>query len=178
MAQPERMRTRVLVCYATAAGSTAGIAERIADVIGAAGCEVSCRPAGPDVELSGIDAVVLGSAVPDMAWLPGALEVQSRIPQSGLPVWCFSVGSVEPTGVLTRRLARMEAEQVQTGFPAGLNVRDHRVFRGVVMRDGVPWWGRLFYRAVGGRAGDHRNWRGIEEWAGRIAAEMTADELS
>jgi flavodoxin len=31
------MRTRVLVCYATAAGSTAGIAERIAEVIGAAG---------------------------------------------------------------------------------------------------------------------------------------------
>src|SRR5689334_4590674 len=172
------MRTRVLVCYATAAGSTAGIAERIAEVIGAAGHDVSCRPAGPDVDLSGFDAVVLGSAVHDMAWLPSALEVESRIPQSGLRVWCFSVGSVEPKGALTRRVARMEAERVRTGFPAALQICDHRVFRGVVTRDGVPWWGRLFYRAVGGRPGDRRNWRGIEEWAGRIAADMTADELS
>ena len=178
MAQPGRMRRRVLVCYATAAGSTAGIAERIAEVLGAAGCAVSCRPAGPDLDLSGVDALVLGSAVHDMAWLPSALEMLMRIPQNSLPVWCFSVGSVEPRGALTRMLARREAEQVQTGFPVALEVRDHRVFRGVLVRDGVAWWGRLFYRAVGGRSGDHRNWPGIEEWAGHIAAELTADELS
>jgi len=173
MAQPGRMRTRVLVCYATAAGSTAEIAARIAGVIGAAGCDVSCRAAGPDLDLAGTDALVVGSAVHDMAWLPGALEVLSRIPQSDLPVWCFSVGSVEPRGALTGLLARMEANQVQTGFPAGFRMRDHRVFRGVLVQEGVAWWGRLFYRVVGSRAGDHRNWRAIEEWARRIAADLT-----
>lgn len=170
------MRTRVLVCYATAAGSTAEIAARIAEVIGAAGFDVACRPApGPDLDLSGTDAVVVGSAVHDMAWLPGGLEVLPRISQSGLPVWCFSVGSVEPRGALTGLLARMEAKQVQAGFPAGFRMRDHRVFRGVLVREGVGWWGLLFYRVVGSRSGDHRNWRGIEEWARRIAGDLTVD---
>jgi menaquinone-dependent protoporphyrinogen oxidase len=172
------MGTRVLVCYATAAASTAGIAARIAEVIGATGCAVSCQPAGPDLDLSGVDALVLGSAVHDMAWLPAALEVMARIPRDGLPVWCFSVGAVEPKGPLTRLLARLEAERVQAGFPAGLTPRDHRVFRGVVVLDGVPWWGRLFYRVVSGPDGDHRNWHRVEGWAAGIAAGLAADELS
>lgn len=172
------MRTRVLVCYATAAGSTAGIAARIAEVIGATGCDVSCRPAHPDLDLAGVDALVLGSAVHDMAWLPAALDVMMRIPRHSMPVWCFSVGSVEPRGPLTRLVARLEAERVQAGFPAGLTTRGHRVFRGVVVLDGVAWWGRLFYRVVSGRAGDHRNWSGVEDWAAGIAADLTADEMS
>lgn len=176
MAQPGRMATRVLVCYASAAGSTAGIAARIAEVIAAAGGEVTCRPATPDLDLSDVDALVLGSAVHDMAWLPAAREVLTRVPRRALPVWCFSVGAVEPRGPLTRLLARQEAARVQAGFPAGVTPRDHRVFRGVVVLDGVAWWGRLFYRLVSGRAGDHRDWRGVEEWAAGIAAGLTADE--
>jgi hypothetical protein len=54
-------------------------------------------------------------------------------------------------------------------------MRDHGVFRGVLVREGLAWWGWLFYRAVGSRAGDRRNWRGIEEWARRIAADLTVD---
>jgi len=41
---------------------------------------------------------------------------------------------------LTGLLARMEAKQVQAGFPAGFRMRDHRVFRGVLVREGVGWW--------------------------------------
>jgi menaquinone-dependent protoporphyrinogen oxidase len=58
---------RVLVAYATAAGSTAGIAERIAEILRTTGCEAACRPAGPDVDPAGFDALVLGSAVHNMA---------------------------------------------------------------------------------------------------------------
>jgi menaquinone-dependent protoporphyrinogen oxidase len=58
----------VVVTYATAAGSTAGIAERIASVLRDGGCDVDCGPAGPAVDLEQVDAVVVGSAVHDMAW--------------------------------------------------------------------------------------------------------------
>jgi menaquinone-dependent protoporphyrinogen oxidase len=61
---------RVLVSYATAAGSTAGIAERIAGVLRTASRDAVCRPADPDPDLADFDALVLGSAVHDMAWLP------------------------------------------------------------------------------------------------------------
>src|SRR5688572_6065404 len=42
--------TRVLVGYATAAGSTTGIAERIAAILHDAGGDVTCRPVGHDLD--------------------------------------------------------------------------------------------------------------------------------
>jgi menaquinone-dependent protoporphyrinogen oxidase len=166
---------RVLVTYATAAGSTGGVAERIAEVLRVGGCTVVCRPAGPDLDLSGFDALVVGSAVHDMAWLPGAVDVMRRAGGSVTgPVWCFSVGGVNPHGRLTWYLARKEADRVARQFPAGITVRDHRVFGGVVETRGAPLWARLFYRLTGVRAGDHRDWPAIEAWAAQVAAALTA----
>jgi menaquinone-dependent protoporphyrinogen oxidase len=162
--------SRVLVAYATAAGSTAGIAERIADVLSDAGCEVRCRPAGPDVELDGVDALVLGSAVHDMAWLPPAVDLIRRAAASGpRSLWCFSVGGVSPRGRITSAMAAREARRIERQFPAGLELRDHRLFGGIVEMAGVPLWGRAFYRMTGGRSGDHRDWPAINAWATGIA---------
>lgn len=168
---------RVLVSYATAAGSTAGIGDRIADVLRTAGCDVLLRPAGPDLDLAGFDAVVLGSAVHDMAWLPEGAAVLRRAAVSpcGL-VWCFSVGAVNPHGRFTRYLAKKEAEQLERQFPTGFTAREHRVFGGVVEMRSVPLWGRLFARLSGGRGGDNRDWPAIEAWAESIAAAVIAAE--
>lgn len=170
---------RVLVCYATAAGSTRGIAERLADRIRTdldgtrlAGAEVRCRPAGPDLDPAGVDALVVGSAVHSMAWLPEATAVLDRAAGSTAPVWVFSVGGVDPRGPLTRRLADGERARIERAFPAGFAPRDHRVFGGIVVMTGVPLWGRVFWRLIGGRPGDHRNWPAIEEWADGIAAAL------
>jgi hypothetical protein len=108
---------RILVAHASAAGSTVGIAERIADTLRRGGCEVVCRPAGAAVNPRAFDGLVLGSAVHDMAWLPPALAMLREV--------------AEPPG--------------------------HR----------------LFYRALGGRTGDHRNWPAIEGWSDAILAELT-----
>jgi menaquinone-dependent protoporphyrinogen oxidase len=164
---------RVVVTYATATGSTAGIAERIATALRAGGCEVDCDPAGPAVDLEGADAVVVGSAIHDMAWLPPALDVLHRLTaiQHG-SVWCFSVGAVTPRGRFTRFLAAQEAVRVAQGFPAGFHARQHEVFGGVVRMHGVPLWGRLFYRLAGARPGDHRDWAAIERWAACVAAAL------
>ena len=88
-------RTRVLVGYATAAGSTEGIAERITAVLRGAGAAVVCSPVGPDLDPTTFDAVVLGSAVHDMAWLTPALDFLGRVPAVATPrLWCFSVGGL------------------------------------------------------------------------------------
>jgi menaquinone-dependent protoporphyrinogen oxidase len=163
---------RVLVAYATAAGSTAGIAERIAEILRSAGCEVACRPAGPGVDPAGFDALVLGSAVHNMAWLPSAHELLQRAATGERPVWCFSVGGVSPRGRYTRYVTSREAEQVATQFPAGFTPREHRVFGGVVKMGGMPLWNRLVYRLSGARAGDQRDWQAIEAWARRIAGDL------
>jgi menaquinone-dependent protoporphyrinogen oxidase len=166
----------VLVAYATAAGSTAGVAERIANVASTAGCTVVCRPAGPNLDVTGFDGFVLGSAVHDMAWLPSALELLRRVDASGdRPVWCFSVGGINPRGRFTRYVARREAERVSKQFPVGFSPRQHRVFAGVVTVDGTPLWGRLVYRLTGARAGDNRDWPAIETWATNVAAALITE---
>jgi len=164
--------TRVLVCYATAAGSTEGVAERIAATLRSSGVQVVCRPVGPDVDPAAFDALVLGSAVHDMAWLRPAIDFLDRVP-AGTPSWFFSVGGVEPRGTLTRRMTDLEIRRVEQAFPSALRGREHRLFAGVVQMKGTPLWGRIFWRLIGGRDGDHRNWPAIGDWARGIAAELS-----
>ena len=164
---------RVLVGYATAAGSTAGIAERIADTLRERGCAVVCRPVGPDLDPSGYDALVVGSAVHDMAWLRPAVDFLGRVPAGdGMRVWCFSVGGMTPAGPVTRRMTTREVRRVEEGFPPGCRAREHRFFGGIVELKEVPLWGRLFWRVFGGRSGDHRDWPAVESWARQIAAAL------
>ena len=166
--------TRVLVGYATAAGSTAGIAERIAARLRDRGVDVTCRPVGPDLDPGAFDAFVLGSAVHNMAWLRPALDFLGRLPSTGnRPTWCFSVGGVDPHGAVTQRLTAREVIKVEQGFPPGFRARGHRFFGGVVVMQGIPLWGKAFWRLMGGRPGDHRDWPGIDAWADEIAAALT-----
>ncbi|WP_040340001.1 flavodoxin domain-containing protein [Candidatus Blastococcus massiliensis] len=165
----------VLVAYATAAGSTAGIAERIAAVLTGAGSRTVCAPAGPELDPAPFDALVIGSAVHEMAWLPDALELLRRAAGTGRPVWCFSVGGLaHPDGRRTRWMARGELDRIERGFPPGLTPRDHSLFAGVVDVRRSPLWGRVFYRLTGSSSGDHRDWPAIEAWAGKVAASLQA----
>jgi menaquinone-dependent protoporphyrinogen oxidase len=167
--------TRVLVGYATAAGSTTGIAERIAATLREAGGDVTCRPVGPDLDPAAFDVLVVGSAVHNMSWLRPALDFVGRIPAEGnRPTWCFSVGGVAPHGPLTRRLTSSETHRVERGFPSSFRPREHRFFGGVVEMRGLPLWGKAFWRLMGGRPGDHRDWPAIESWARQIATTQVA----
>ena len=66
-------------------------------------------------------------------------------------------------------MAAREARRIEQQFPAGLELRDHRLFGGIVEMAGVPLWGRCVYRMTGGRPGDHRDWPAINAWATGIA---------
>jgi menaquinone-dependent protoporphyrinogen oxidase len=162
----------VLVGYATANGSTAGIAERIAAGLRGSGCEVDCRPVGADLPPGGFDAIVLGSAVHNMAWLRPAIDFLHRIPGT-TPTWFFSVGGVQPSGAVTRRLTDLEITRVEQGFPAQFRGREHKLFVGVVHMAGLALWGRIFWRLIGGRDGDHRDWPAIDRWAAAIGADLS-----
>ncbi|MGY1782548.1 flavodoxin domain-containing protein [Geodermatophilus sp. SYSU D01036] len=165
---------RVLVGYATAAGSTRGVAERVAARLTDAGCVVDLRPAGQEVDPSGYDAAVVGSAVHSMRWLAGARDLLARLAAAddAPPVWLFSVAGIDPRGRVTRWLARQEAARLERDLPHGLRPRSHRLFAGVVQTRGVPLWGRLFYRAVGQRPGDNRDWAAIDGWARQVAGDL------
>jgi menaquinone-dependent protoporphyrinogen oxidase len=79
---------------------------------------------------------------------------------------------VAPRGPVRRALLRQEVQAIDRTFPAGLTPRDHRVFAGVVVMKGLSLWGRLFWLAVGGRPGDHRDWPAIDRWAAEVAGAL------
>ncbi len=92
---------QVLVAAASKHGSTSEMAEVIAAELTQAGLTVEVKPLEAVTELSGYDAVVLGSGVYVGRWLPQAAEfVRAHAASLGeLPVWLFSsgpLGSPEP----------------------------------------------------------------------------------
>jgi len=65
---------RILVAYASRAGSTGGVAEAIGRTLAEGGAQVDVRHMNDVEDLEQYDAVVAGSAIRGKAWLPEALE--------------------------------------------------------------------------------------------------------
>ncbi|MGY2002680.1 flavodoxin domain-containing protein [Blastococcus sp. SYSU DS1024] len=168
--------SRVLVGYATATGSTREIAECIAKRLRGAGAQVDVRAAGPDLDLDGYDAFILGSAVHNMAWLEPASALVARLAQElrGRPVWCFSVAGVAPQGRIGRWLADQERARLDRALPSALRPRAHQLFSGLIATQGLPLWGRLFHLLIRDRPGDRRDWAAIEAWADDVAEALAS----
>jgi menaquinone-dependent protoporphyrinogen oxidase len=165
--------SRVIVAYATRAGSTRGVAERIAGRLRSCGLEVDAVPAA---ELGGetrFDALVIGSAVFGGRWMPEAEQLVAKIAPgvAGRPVWLFSVGTFGDEGRILGALARREPGNIAE-LRALVHARDYRVFAGVIARAQWPLWSRLFARAFGVRVGDNRNWSQIDAFGDAIAREL------
>lgn len=160
----------VLVTYATAAGSTAGVAQRIADRLISDGFDVSCLPVDKVRDpIASYDAVVIGSAIHGQAWLPEATRfVEKHAAElAGRPTWLFSVGMPGALGRGLRRWAMKEGPKVVAPF-ARVHPWDTRLFSGVVLRSHLPFTGRVVFRLMGGRYGDFRDWDDIDRWADEI----------
>ena len=85
---------KVLVAYATRHGATAGIAERVAAALTAAGMSVEARAVEDVKDVGPYDAVVLGGAAYMFHWLKPAVTFARRHRKelAARPVWLFSSG--------------------------------------------------------------------------------------
>ena len=145
----------ILVGYASAHGSTKGIAEEIGNRLAKAGLQAEVRSIDEVNALEAYDAVVLGSALHNMRWLPPALAFVKRH---------------------ASELSRRDRDTKEmAGFRRTVRPRDHRNFAGAIQRTDWNLVGDLFLRACGGTYGDHRDWRDIDAWADGIAREMQAE---
>jgi menaquinone-dependent protoporphyrinogen oxidase len=170
----------VLVGYATGHGSTRGIAVRVADRLRRPGVDAKALAVTDVPEVSGYGAVVLGSAIHGGKWLAEALQFADRNAASlrERPVWLFSVStlgdaeSMFPPRVADRLRAMRKETPEMTRLRQLLDAREHRNFAGAVTRSHWPAAGRAFFRAAGGRYGDHRNWPAVDAWADLIASQL------
>ncbi|MGV9628657.1 flavodoxin domain-containing protein [Streptomyces sp. NPDC003487] len=164
----------VLVGYATAHGSTREIAERLAAGLRGAGLTAQARAVSEVDDAGGYRAFVIGSAVHGQAWLASVRAFLAD--NAGLiaarPVWIFSVGMPAALRGPWRRLGPREGPAIVGSLPVTVRGREHRLFSGVIAPEALSRPGRLLFRLMGGRFGDHRDWNAIDAWAADIATAL------
>ena len=183
---------RVQVVHASRHGGTAGIAERIGEVLRAEGVEAVVARAGDRPDPSGFDAYVVGSGVYMGNWLKEGVEFLERNQGTlaSRPTWIFSSGPLRGSTAGTKGSPLEDALGPEEGPGSGgrkkvaalvtaVRARDHHVFYGAFDPNDPPKamaerFVRLLPAAKGVLpAGDFREWEVIAAWARTIARELT-----
>lgn len=184
--------TKVLVVHASRHGGTAGIADRIGEVLRAEGLEATVKPAAEANWVVGVDGFVVGSGVYMGNWLDDALEFlrQNQGVLSRSPVWLFSSGPLQGstreqrgTDPVDNALGPREGpgsggrKKLET-LTAAIKPRDHRVFDGAFdPKDPPKALSERLVRLMPAAKdilppGDFRDWDAIAAWAREIAAAL------
>lgn len=164
------MSNKILVTYASRAGSTVGVAEAIAKTLTDGGAQVDVMPMQDVKDLSSYRAVVAGSAIRKSKWLPEAVQF-IRAHQGTLRHKPFAMFTVCIT------LAMSNGEQYRSAVaawvaPVRTLVRplSEGLFAGMLDFSKLPVnWDTLMLRATVAFGvfprGDHRDWNAIHAWA-------------
>jgi len=171
------MNNKILVTYATRTGSTAGVAEAIAETLRGHGMQVEVIPMQNVSDLTSYQAVVAGSAIQDRGWLPEAVQfVQTN--QATLSQKPFALFAV----CMTLAMKNGESYRPQISdwlAPVRRFVQpvSEGIFAGALDISKIPSFGdRLKFRlsVLFGvwSEGDHRDWNAIREWAENLSAKL------
>ncbi len=162
------MNKRFLITYATRAGSTPEIAAAIGETLAVRGFKVDVKPVKVKPDLSGYDAVILGSAIRVGNWLPEMVDYikANHAALQALPVAIFTVHMLNLGEDEISRAAR-------TTYTAPIrqiiNPTDEAFFAGKIDYATLSFLDRLMTMAVqkqtGAAIGDKRDWNKIHAWA-------------
>lgn len=162
---------KVLVAYASKRGSTAEIAEAVADALRSAGLEVDCEDAGGVSSLDPYGAVVLGSAVYMKRWRGDAKHFLRKHGKAlaVMPFWVFSSG---PAGdPESDNPAWMEPPRIVDKVEE-LGAREHVVFGGRLPTEPHGPMEKSMVKNTPAEFHDRRDWEQIRSWATGVAAEL------
>jgi menaquinone-dependent protoporphyrinogen oxidase len=164
------LNDRILVAYASRAGSTAGVAEAIGRTLSDSGVPVDVRRMNEVGDLTPYRAIVAGSAIQKGQWLPEALDFirEQRIALTRKPFAAFLVCMT-----LSMRNGEQYRPHVATWLePVRGLVRpvSEGLFAGALDLNSVPSFAdrlkfRLSIAAGVWSDGDHRDWNSIQAWA-------------
>jgi menaquinone-dependent protoporphyrinogen oxidase len=186
--------TTILVAYATLAGSTAEIAQAVAEELTHQGFQTQLRRLAEVKSLTGYDAVVLGAPM-ILGWHRGALGFLSkhRRELKKIPLAVFAVAmSLTQTGETSLDGVPVWIDEnlpKAPEQPGKLNFRERyattgnylrpilrtvkpvstAIFGGRLEYGRLKWWAVLFAMLlVQAPAGDRRNWASIRTWAATL----------
>jgi menaquinone-dependent protoporphyrinogen oxidase len=165
------MNPKILVLYASRAGSTAEIADAIGKQLCAAGFAADVRPVDEAVTLSAYSAAIIGSAVRYGKWLPEMIEFLEReksalrnLPTAFFTV-CMKARDQSPA-------ARSEMAQYSNAARAVLTPRAETFFAGKIDLSTLSFLDRLAVKIVKSPIGDLRDWNAIRTWADGLKAVL------
>jgi menaquinone-dependent protoporphyrinogen oxidase len=190
---------RILVAYATMAGSTAEVAQVVSEEIARSGVQVDVLPLGEVKEIEAYDGVVVGGPM-IMGWhraASGFLK-KHRAALQRIPLAVFvtamsltQTGETRVDGMsieVDERLPKPPKEAGRLSFRERYARLTHYVrpilkaarpaqpvsiglFGGRLEYGRLKWWAVLFVMLiVQAPAGDRRNWAAIRAWAARLPA--------
>jgi len=164
------MTNRVLVTYASRAGSTKEVAEAIGKTLSEGGVKVDVVSMGKVTDLSAYDAVVAGSAIRGSKWLPEAVEFiqrhRSALGEKRLAMFTVCITLAMKNGENYRSAVMGWVEPVR----AMVHPKSEGLFAGMLDFSKLPFnWDTLMLRVavlfgVFPR-GDHRDWNAVRSWA-------------
>jgi menaquinone-dependent protoporphyrinogen oxidase len=171
------MNNKILVTYATRAGSTAGVAEAIAKTLREHDLRVDVRPMQEVPYMADYKAVLAGSAIQNRGWLPEAIQFVKthRAELNQKPFAMFAV-------CMTLAMKNGEKYRPQVSdWLAPVRRLVHPVsegiFAGVLDIGKIPSFAdRLKFRlsVLFGvwSEGDHRDWDSIRAWADIMSTKL------
>jgi menaquinone-dependent protoporphyrinogen oxidase len=157
-------KRKVLVAYATRAGSTAGVAERVAEVLNRSGFAAEAVSAKETRDVGSYDAVVVGSAVRAGKLMPEVLKFldKNKADLSAKPFAAFVVCmTMKDSDEKSRATAGAYLDPVrQRVKPAS-----EGLFAGAIDFEKLGFVERTIMKAMKAEAHDFRKWAEIESWA-------------
>jgi menaquinone-dependent protoporphyrinogen oxidase len=161
---------RILVAYATRAGSTAEIAAVIGETLSQRGFSVDVKSVNEQPELKDYQAVLIGSAVRMGNWLPKAVEyvkvnqeILKNMPFATFTVHMSNIGEDEES--ILNRLAYLDSVR------ALVKPVDEAYFAGVMDLSKLSFADAMIIKMMKSEESDKRDWNKINTWATNVLVQ-------
>jgi len=158
------MSNRILVTYATKAGSTAEIAAKIGEHLNARGFQVDVINVKSKPDPKGYQAVILGSCIRMGGWLPEMLDYvkANQFTLNSMQAALFTVHMLNIGEEETNKAARTAyLEKVRALMPGA----DEVYFLGAMDFSKLSMLDRMISKMVKAEEADQRDWAKIKNWS-------------
>ncbi|MFY0687451.1 MAG: hypothetical protein JXQ90_09810 [Cyclobacteriaceae bacterium] len=164
----------VLVVYQSQFGSTAEVAQGVADVIAEGSSTVETKHVSEVTDLSGYDKVVVGSAIQYDHWMPEmrkfVVKHQEELKTKTVAYFFVCLTLSDPSEK-AKQAANVYAEKIKQLTPE-VNAQSIAGFAGVLDYSKISWPAQIAMRMMmqifGVKEGDYRDWVAIRTWARKL----------
>jgi menaquinone-dependent protoporphyrinogen oxidase len=165
------MDQRILVGYATRAGSTMEVAQAISDRLCQQGYRAEVSPIESVTSLADFQGIILGSAIRYGSWLPEMLSFikthQAELKRIPVAVFTLHMQALNQDSVSAANRAKYTQKVHSYLVP-----RAEAFFAGKIDPTSLSFFERIAVKMVKSPTGDKRDWNSIQTWADNLRKSL------